>query len=82
MVALQWGVQWLADIPTSPLTSVVHLKRGSTSSSKVTEESNLASYIHKGWTRTATGKQNNKSFKNGQKTTQKHQPNIYRGKGR
>ena len=56
MVAPRWGVQWLPDIPTNPLTSVVHLKWGSTSSSKVTEESNLAPYIHKGWTKIATWK--------------------------
>lgn len=54
MVAPQWGVQWVPDIPTNPLTSVVHLKQGSTSSSKVTEESNLAPYIHEGYTKTAT----------------------------
>ena len=47
MVAPQYGVQWLPDIPASPRRSVVHLKRGSNSSSKITEESKFAAYIHK-----------------------------------
>ena len=48
--------------------------------SKVTEESNLAPYIRKGWTKTVTLKTKQHKLLNRQKTTQKHERNNYGGK--
>ena len=77
MVASQWGVQWLPDIPTNPLTSVVHLKRGPIARQKSPRNrTSPLTYIKDGL-KQQHGKQNNTYFKNGQRTTQKHERNIH-----
>ena len=80
MVAPQWGVQWVLDIPTNPLTSVVHLKRGAPARQKSQRNQTSPLTYMKDRLKQQHGKQNNTYFKNGQRTTQKHERNIHASK--